>query len=322
MSENLHDIEDFFYDPIEGYQEMPPESVWESLDHKLDKSIVAITSKKYSRLKRLSAVLLLLLLGTIAYEVFTKTVHPVNKKYIVINGKNKIEPVVPAVSGQQHLLRNDDTKETTYSPNPVPSNSRDKSSYVSETAKLLPGAKDDRRSVYPVNNARLNRKKILSQTRVTGKVDAPGNNSAIKNYALKVPDDAIWNRNNSVSKKQVINISNAKGKAQPGKMELVNAGAKAIRNKKLQPVSDMLQTVSAKVVVEETNTKDEHKIGKEFVSTRAESKPQLSRLVTVPAVIHYNMHFDVTMNEAGRSTIESNTRIAPISVAKKQGHFH
>ncbi|MDH7459902.1 outer membrane beta-barrel protein [Chitinophagaceae bacterium 26-R-25] len=71
MGRNLLDIENLFRDSIEAHEEMPPEKVWNEIDHTLDKKSEASTKRKYNRLKRLSAVLLLFLLGTIAYELQT-----------------------------------------------------------------------------------------------------------------------------------------------------------------------------------------------------------------------------------------------------------
>jgi hypothetical protein len=72
MSENLHDIEDLFRDAIEDQREMPDTDVWDSIDHRLDKKIIVKTERKYFKLKRLSVALLLLFIGTIAYEFYTK----------------------------------------------------------------------------------------------------------------------------------------------------------------------------------------------------------------------------------------------------------
>ena len=63
MSENLHDIDDLFRDPIEAHEEMPSNRVWDEIDHQLDKKNIAHTKRKYNNLKLFSAALLLLLMG-------------------------------------------------------------------------------------------------------------------------------------------------------------------------------------------------------------------------------------------------------------------
>ena len=72
MDENLHDIDKLFRDPIEAHEDMPSAKVWDAIDNNLDKSNVNSIKKKYNNLKRIAAALLLLLLGTIVYEIQTK----------------------------------------------------------------------------------------------------------------------------------------------------------------------------------------------------------------------------------------------------------
>jgi Outer membrane protein beta-barrel domain len=72
MSENLHDIDKLFRDSIEAHEEMPDGKVWDAIDNNLDKSNVIQIKRKYNNLKRLAVALLLLLLGTIAYEIQSK----------------------------------------------------------------------------------------------------------------------------------------------------------------------------------------------------------------------------------------------------------
>jgi hypothetical protein len=72
MGENLHDIDKLFRDSLEGHEELPSEKVWDALDNNLDKSNVIQIKRKYNNLKRLAVALLLLLLGTIIYEIQSK----------------------------------------------------------------------------------------------------------------------------------------------------------------------------------------------------------------------------------------------------------
>ncbi len=70
MSENLHDIDKLFRDGIEGQEDMPSAKVWEAVDAGLDKSNVIHIKRKYDNLKRIAAILLLLLLSVVGYEIF------------------------------------------------------------------------------------------------------------------------------------------------------------------------------------------------------------------------------------------------------------
>lgn len=79
MSENLHDIDKLFRDAVEGHEDMPSGKVWESIDAGLDKSNVVHIKRKYNNLKRIAAILLLLLLSVVGYEIF-KTNSAGNKE--------------------------------------------------------------------------------------------------------------------------------------------------------------------------------------------------------------------------------------------------
>ena len=87
MSENLHDIDKLFKDSIDGHEDMPSEKVWDTIDNNLDKNNVIQIKRKYNNLKRLAIALLLLLLGTIVYEIQSKKT---GKAELVKNGINSI----------------------------------------------------------------------------------------------------------------------------------------------------------------------------------------------------------------------------------------
>ena len=72
MGENLHDIDKLFRDALDEHEELPPGKVWDALDSNLDKSNVIQIKRKYNNLKRLAVALLLLLLGTVIYEIQSK----------------------------------------------------------------------------------------------------------------------------------------------------------------------------------------------------------------------------------------------------------
>ncbi len=72
MSENLHDIDELFRGALDENEEMPSGKVWDALDNDLDKSNVIQIKRKYNNLKRIAVALLLLLLGTIIYEIQSK----------------------------------------------------------------------------------------------------------------------------------------------------------------------------------------------------------------------------------------------------------
>ncbi len=68
MDENLHDIEDIFHSALNENEATPSQKAWEEIDKRLDKESVVSIKKKYTNLKRI-AILLLLLLGISVYEM-------------------------------------------------------------------------------------------------------------------------------------------------------------------------------------------------------------------------------------------------------------
>jgi hypothetical protein len=91
MSKNLHDIDKLFRDSLEGHEEMPSDKVWDALDNNLDKSNVISIKRKYNNLKRIAIVLLLLLLGTIVYEIQSKKTGKGGIEVVKNNGTDKNE---------------------------------------------------------------------------------------------------------------------------------------------------------------------------------------------------------------------------------------
>ncbi len=72
MDEDLHNIEDLFYSALDDNEEIPSPSVWNGVEKRLDKDNIISIKKKYTNLKRI-AILLLLLLGISIYEM--NTIH-------------------------------------------------------------------------------------------------------------------------------------------------------------------------------------------------------------------------------------------------------
>ncbi|MEI9810688.1 MAG: outer membrane beta-barrel protein [Bacteroidota bacterium] len=69
MSGPMRDIDEVFYNNIEGYSEYPADKVWENIEADLDKNAAIIYKRKYKAVKRSAAVLLCLLAGVLLYEV-------------------------------------------------------------------------------------------------------------------------------------------------------------------------------------------------------------------------------------------------------------
>ena len=69
MDKDLHDIEDLFRAGLDDNEERPSSNVWDAIDIRLDKDTVIIIKKKYNTLKKISLLLLLLLIGLSLYEL-------------------------------------------------------------------------------------------------------------------------------------------------------------------------------------------------------------------------------------------------------------
>lgn len=83
MSENLHNIDKLFRDVLEEHEDVPAEKIWDAVESNLDKNNVIQIKRRYNNLKKIAAVLLLLLLSTLVYELYNK-----NKQYKALVNKN------------------------------------------------------------------------------------------------------------------------------------------------------------------------------------------------------------------------------------------
>ena len=69
MTGDLHNIDDLFTAGLEGKEEVPEEKVWNAIEQDLDKIAAISIREKYVRLRRASAILLILLLGVSIYAI-------------------------------------------------------------------------------------------------------------------------------------------------------------------------------------------------------------------------------------------------------------
>src|SRR5437773_4149627 len=109
MSENLHNIDKIFRDSIEGHEEIPSQQVWNAIDNDLDKNKIKLINRKYTRLKMIAFLLLLLLLCIIIYDFRIK--HPedkVTKENTNSIIKKRDVPENNPGTGQNTLSKNND----------------------------------------------------------------------------------------------------------------------------------------------------------------------------------------------------------------------
>ncbi len=86
MDEDLHDIEDLFFDALDDNEEKVSPNVWDGVEKRMDKDNIVSIKKKYTNLKRI-AILLLLLLGISIYEMD----RIYNSNSVAKNGKTEQE---------------------------------------------------------------------------------------------------------------------------------------------------------------------------------------------------------------------------------------
>ena len=87
MDENLHNIEELFHSALDDNEETPSANSWEGIDKRLDKDSIVSIKRKYINLKRVAALLLLLLVSFVLYDVY-KTNDNHNGKGFAKNNKN------------------------------------------------------------------------------------------------------------------------------------------------------------------------------------------------------------------------------------------
>jgi hypothetical protein len=112
MRENLHDIDDLFRASVEQHEEMPGTGVWEGIDKNLDKDSISAIQRKYGRLKRIAIVLLILLLGTLVYEMQSKQPEKDSVGSNITKTKN-------ALTTSSTVPKKENTITNTQSANPV-----------------------------------------------------------------------------------------------------------------------------------------------------------------------------------------------------------
>ena len=76
MDENLHNIEDLFHDALDDNEEIARKNVWEAVEKRLDKDNIVSIKRKYTNVKRIAVLLLLLLVSYVLFDVYkTNTSH-------------------------------------------------------------------------------------------------------------------------------------------------------------------------------------------------------------------------------------------------------
>jgi hypothetical protein len=211
MSEDLHDIDEFFKKPIESHSEMPPASVWQAIENNFDKSNHVELKKKYQYLKRVAAVLFLLLCGSIFFLVSKN-----NNKKILVKEKNnatKIETKNTLPTANENIVNNIATQKSSIaqdiSPTYIPKNNDNTIPTATDTAlqKEKPNTLLQNKNTFATNgNVQYVTK--LSTNTISKNNEANSNNDEEENFSQK-------NKSQSSKNKTSIFIKNARAEEEP-----------------------------------------------------------------------------------------------------------
>lgn len=151
MSENLHNIDKLFRDGIENHEDLPDENLWDGIDAALDKNNVVNIKRKYNNLKRVAALLLLMLFTVAAYEIF-KTKPSGNETAAEKN--NTPSNTINKTAAENNHAANNAVTQNTGNANTIDNAGHDNEKAAANAAAANTVAGSDNKSVMapPVNN--------------------------------------------------------------------------------------------------------------------------------------------------------------------------
>jgi hypothetical protein len=165
MSENLHDIDKLFRDGIEGQEDTPSAKVWDAVDASLDKNNVVHIKRKYNNLKKLAAVLLLLLMSVAGYEIFKSKE---SNKEVVSNNRPAVKSTDNAQPGDNATVKNN-TPLTNHSANNYSVEEKPAVSENTVTGKTVVENRNDVSNTFGTSNA--GKQDVSSTNNVSKKKD-------------------------------------------------------------------------------------------------------------------------------------------------------
>jgi hypothetical protein len=217
MSENLHDIDKLFRDSIEGQEEMPSGKVWDAIDNGLDKSNVIQIKRKYNNLKRLAVALLLLLLGTVIYEIQSKKS---GKEGLAIDtiDKGTYQKTKPANNNDEAEKNKPNTPDEKL--NRTGETITNTSGTASDNTEMTNAGKDLQNDA--VNNVKEKDAQNPNQKTAIGAEQKTKNKFSIKNPEAETEDEMV---NENTSSQQVTKSSLKRSSIHKTKITVKNAAA-------------------------------------------------------------------------------------------------
>ena len=254
MDENLHNIENLFRDGLEGNEELPSLNVWNGIDNTLDKDNVVSIKKKYTTMKRVAILLLLLVLGFSVYELSIR--H--NSEGIAKGNRND--------SNNEAINKSNDREtvlpSTTQSKNPIDSislNNKDKGNSPVYNSISNKNTANNNPPIQSGNNI-ITENKNASNTNSNSSTqkDNVDKNSSVDNTIADniVPDNKTMSKNKFKPKiRQGINSNTVADNIVPSKnkRKFSDKGAYRVKISSPLPTEDEQQTVTNNVA-DETNS--------------------------------------------------------------------
>ncbi|MFC0772860.1 hypothetical protein [Terrimonas alba] len=157
MEKNLHHIEELFKSALDDHEGVPSPNLWSTMENRLDKDNIADIKRKYTSLKRVALLILLLLISIGIYELNRHSGNDIAKRK-QSNYENENLP--------------GNTKKTL-------SSSKDHSSKQPTTPSIIPGNSQSSTLSDPILSIDkpISNKENISQKPVTVKSNWPGDNS-------------------------------------------------------------------------------------------------------------------------------------------------
>lgn len=199
MSENLHDIDQYFKNGLEGHEETPDPAVWEALDNQLDKVETVHLRHKYAQLKYWTVAVTVVLTTALIYLYQTNLQH-------------KTAPTEPVVADspstqQKHPLEkseNNSTKENnrTYTSTEQPFNTEIEANNKTKASIAIKENKTSflKHTVVSSEKMKSSRRFLNSNQRVENNSYSKGEKSVANDYL----STSNLNKNTTASNQQAM----------------------------------------------------------------------------------------------------------------------
>lgn len=113
MSENLHEIDQYFKNGLEGFEEEPGRGVWEALDNQLDKVETVRLRHKYARLRYWTVAVTVVLTTALILLYNSNLSHKSSKPEVTSSDSPTIDTIITSPRTQNPTIKNIAPEEIT-----------------------------------------------------------------------------------------------------------------------------------------------------------------------------------------------------------------